>query len=1083
MRVKLPDGTKIKSTHSGNLAIFSDLLPPAATRSFLFEELQQSLLSVPLLCDAGCTAIFSKNSVQISRNGITILEGMRLGSLWYADIPKNIVPTSNDKNLSHFLAKENSIFNILEIKNNKEKILFYQLILGSPTKKTLYDAARAGFLTSFPGLTPQHITRYYQLTDATAKGHLDLTRQNLRSTRPQVLKPSPTIPTSTERTIYICTYTMFTDMSGNFNHHTVTGDTAILLMYHDDLRYIHIGLCKGKSVAAYKEAYLNGLSVFYKAEANKKFKHKIEVIDNILSKELKKLFDELNITPQLVPPNNHRHNKAERMMRTAKNHIIALFASCHATFPKEALPHLIPQAEISLNLLRHSNIDPSKSAYEMVHGPFDFNKTPLAPPGCPVLVYDPPNIRASWAPHGTDGFYVGPAPNHYRCFTIYMPDTKRTRVSDTIAWLQSHKIIVPNIKAHLPMPMPNASNDPIFIATEPAAPASQIERVNPPAPTIERANPPAPLIERVNPLAPSDETAPHDEPQGNTINTDTLHPTPPPPPFVQPPTKSYMKLFQGSEKNGWEESMIEEIKRITIETGTMKHKPDGIVPKGRTASYVNPVGRVKAGVKRTRCSYGGNISDYTGNRFSSTVDITTVKCLLNSIISDPNSTHITIDIKDFFLCSTLEYPEYMWFPVRLIPKSYRHNFGAENMDESKSLLFEITKGLYGLPQAGRLAQKELVKHLESEGYIMSKTTPCLFHHISRPNIRFVLWVDDFLIKFSKLDKSDADHLIATLKKKYQIKIDWEGKQYLGMTIKRDRIKNTLNISMPGYIERMAKDLQLVKNKKITRSPIIYIPPKYSSTPQLEFIDDSPLLPPHQKKFIERVVGKLRYYAAAVDSPILLATNKIASQQANPTISTMTQINHLIQYVLYNPDASITYKPSNMQLTVHSDASHNSETKSRSRAAGLFVLGDAIFLGPENTNAIKNINGSIAINSTIIPTVCSSTMESEYAALAINTQTAEGIRQILNDLGHPQIQPTNIIYDNEISGKVALKKCKIKRSKAIASRYHWIQDRIRMGHFNLLWRPGKENLADFFTKAHPIHHHISMVPFFTHSTMQ
>jgi len=180
------------------------------------------------------------------------------------------------------------------------------------------------------------------------------------------------------------------------------------------------------------------------------------------------------------------------------------------------------------------------------------------------------------------------------------------------------------------------------------------------------------------------------------------------------------------------------------------------------------------------------------------------------------------------------------------------------MDESKSLLFEITKGLYGLPQAGRLAQKELVKHLESEGYIMSKTTPCLFHHISRPNIRFVLWVDDFLIKFSKLDKSDADHLIATLKKKYQIKIDWEGKQYLGMTIKRDRIKNTLNISMPGYIERMAKDLQLVKNKKITRSPIIYIPPKYSSTPQLEFIDDSPLLPPHQKTKILCSCCRLTY---------------------------------------------------------------------------------------------------------------------------------------------------------------------------------------------------------------------------------
>ena len=173
----------------------------------------------------------------------------------------------------------------------------------------------------------------------------------------------------------------------------------------------------------------------------------------------------------------------------------------------------------------------------------------------------------------------------------------------------------------------------------------------------------------------------------------------------------------------------------------------------------------------------------------------------------------------------------------------------------------------------------------------------------------------------------------------------------------------------------------------------------------------------------------------------------------------------------------------MQLTVHSDASHNSETKSRSRAAGIFVLGRADFYGPDDTSAIKDINGCIATNSTIIPTVCSSTMESEYAALAINAQTAEGIRQILNDLGHPQLKPTDIIYDNEISGKVAKKKCKIKRSKAIASRYHWIQDRVKMGHFNLQWRPGKHNLADFLTKAHPIHHHIAMVPFFNQSITQ
>lgn len=91
----------------------------------------------------------------------------------------------------------------------------------------------------------------------------------------------------------------------------------------------------------------------------------------------------------------------------------------------------------------------------------------------------------------------------------------------------------------------------------------------------------------------------------------------------------------------------------------MLYKPDGIVPPGRIASFVNPVGKIKNGEKRTRNSYSGDKSDYKGKRFSSAGDITTVKCLLNLIISGPNSTHITIDIKVFFLCITLEYPEYM----------------------------------------------------------------------------------------------------------------------------------------------------------------------------------------------------------------------------------------------------------------------------------------------------------------------------------------------------------------------------------------------------------------------------------------
>jgi hypothetical protein len=40
-------------------------------------------------------------------------------------------------------------------------------------------------------------------------------------------------------------------------------------------------------------------------------------------------------------------------------------------------------------------------------------------------------------------------------------------------------------------------------------------------------------------------------------------------------------------------------------------------------------------------------------------------------------------------------------------------------------------------------------------------------------------------------------------------------------------------------------------------------------------------------------------------------------------------------------------------------------------------------------------------------------------------------------------------------------------------YNWIKDRTNLGHFDLIWHPGKENLADYFTKIHPKQHYINM----------
>ncbi len=91
-------------------------------------------------------------------------------------------------------------------------------------------------------------------------------------------------------------------------------------------------------------------------------------------------------------------------------------------------------AEATLNLLRPSASCLSKSAWEHVCGAYDFNAVPLAPPGTRAVILDPASSRPSWAKHGTDCFFVGPALSHYRCYTFYIPSTRSTPVSDSVAW-------------------------------------------------------------------------------------------------------------------------------------------------------------------------------------------------------------------------------------------------------------------------------------------------------------------------------------------------------------------------------------------------------------------------------------------------------------------------------------------------------------------------------------------------------------------------------------------------------------------------------------------------------------------------
>ncbi len=132
----------------------------------------------------------------------------------------------------------------------------------------------------------------------------------------------------------------------------------------------------------------------------------------------------------LAEPDNHRANAAERAIQTFKNHFIAGLATVDPTFPLQLWCYLLTQAKLTLNLLRTLRQDPTKSAYASLNQAFDWNRTPLAPPGTKALIYEAPANRTSWAPHAVDGWYLCPAMEHYRCGLFFIESTPGIRVAN-----------------------------------------------------------------------------------------------------------------------------------------------------------------------------------------------------------------------------------------------------------------------------------------------------------------------------------------------------------------------------------------------------------------------------------------------------------------------------------------------------------------------------------------------------------------------------------------------------------------------------------------------------------------------------
>jgi hypothetical protein len=217
------------------------------------------------------------------------------------------------------------------------------------------------------------------------------------------------------------------------------------------------------------------------------------------------------------------------------------------------------------------------------------------------------------------------------------------------------------------------------------------------------------------------------------------------------------------------------------------------IPKDRKITYGKIVCDYKPHKKekeRVRLTVGGDRLDYSGDVATSTADITTFKILINSTLSTEDAAMMMMYIKNYYIGTPLPRFEYMKMVLSRFPEEIIQKYNLNALAVDGWVYIEIRKGVYGLKQAGLLANQLLQTRLAPFGYYPARHTPGLWLHKTRP-ISFTLIVDDFAVKY--VGKQHAEHLRNALLRTYELTTDWTATAmatatatvYSGMTLKWD----------------------------------------------------------------------------------------------------------------------------------------------------------------------------------------------------------------------------------------------------------------------------------------------------------
>ena len=157
----------------------------------------------------------------------------------------------------------------------------------------------------------------------------------------------------------------------------------------------------------------------------------------------------------------------------------------------------------------------------------------------------------------------------------------------------------------------------------------------------------------------------------------------------------------------------------------------------------------------------------------------------------------------------------------------------------------------------------------------------------------------------------------------------------------------------------------------------------------------------------------------------------------------------------------------MIFLIHSDASFLVERDAKSNYGGYFYLE-----WNQNNNEPQKTNRAVNVSASLLSLVARSVAEAELGGKFYIAKNGKVLRLTLEEMGWKQ-GPTKIFVENNTASEICNSTIKRQRSRSMNGKYFLLIDQVNLNTYRIVWAPGIEKLADYFTKHFAAAHHCNV----------